>query len=528
MKNIYDNINDFYDQEPEWNTIISKNYVEGYIRSLAWSGKTEEELNQIWDDIVIFTVYLANTENFLGDMNRENFIDCIAWITRNIGGRVADYDTVECFFENIEDFYQYLAKKKVVRNQDAVSEAKFRMLAGNKVNYIDEEGNVLPQFKHSNIYPTVDLPEKIFMNIEEHMQQIHNRMQLFLMDEKYSADYIRSKWIFSGCMELEEWNKLLEKNMDLALAEIDYYLYDYHMMANDRRPIDVYYEEAQNGKYGEFSKPSLELLQILTKTRPIVFTIEDYLEDGLYMIKEFFSNESFPLMLPIEEASSVEEFENILFYGHIFYNNTMTTQIIQGSPVTKKELVNLKKLFLRTKDWFTSQESNSGTMSEFFQRHAAMINHFLRFHDCIDSDTLEDLDWIKKYEFEKHVKFTTIREDEVTKYLDAHLPNGTFSARDLVLAKRLWTSFQETAKVELPRPELWAGAVLWNLGGINALFRIDNKVIVDMLEELQIEDGLVVSKYGNKIYDVLKLDNFDSRYLNEEGLIKKLFAEVLL
>lgn len=528
MRNIYDNINDFYEQEPEWDTILSRSYVEGYIRSLAWSGKTDDELNEIWDDITIFSVYLANSENFLGDMNRENFIDCVAWITRNIAGRVANYDTVERFFLNVEDFYQYLAKKKIVRNQQAVSDAKFRMLAGNKVNYIDEEGNVLPQFKQSNIYPTTDLPVKIFMNLAEHMNQVQNRMSRFLMDEEYEAEFARSEWIFSGCMDSEEWDRLIEQNGDLAMAGLDYYLYDYHMMIDDKRPIDIYYEEAKKGKYGEFSKTALEFLQILTETRPIIFTIEECLEEGLYTIKEFFSGENFPLMLPIEGDHDIEEFKGVLFYGHIFYNNTMTTQVVQGLPMNKQELDNLKRVFLRAKDWFTAQEGNSGTMDEFFSRHGAVISHFFRFHNRINSSSLKDLDWLRKHEFEKHIKLTNVSEDEVTKYLDENLPNDTFSARDLVLAKRLWTRFQEITEVDLGRPELWAGAVLWNLGGLNALFAIDDKVIVNMLKDVHPEDAQEIFEYGNKIYDVLELGNFDARYLNEEGLLKKFFAEILV
>ncbi|MCQ2359325.1 MAG: hypothetical protein MJ055_04620 [Phascolarctobacterium sp.] len=528
MRNIYDNIKDFYEQEPEWDEILARSHVESYIRQLAWSGKSDEELNKIWDDITIFSVYLANSENFLGDMNRENFIDCVAWVTRNIAGRVADYETVERFLTNVEAFYQYLAKKKVVRNQQAISDAKFRMLADNKVNYIDEEGNVLPQFKQSNIYPTSDLPVKIFMNLGEHMSQVQQRMSAFLMDEEYESEYSRAEWIFSGFMEDNEWNSLLDQSGDLAMASLDYYLYDYHMLTNDKRPIEVYYESAKAGRYGTFSKAALELLEILTETRPIIFSIENCLEEGLYEIKEFFSGESFPLMLPIEGEHKVSDFKGVLFYGHIYYNNTMTTQVVQGILMSKEKQDQLKRLFLRVKDWFTAQESNSGTLEEFFQRNGHLISHFFRFHQRINAKTMKELDWLKKYEFEKRIKLNRICEDEVTKYMDEQLPNDTFSARDVILAKRLWTSFKEASNVQVQRPEIWTGAVLWNLGGINAMFSIDEQVIPNMLDEVQMEDAGKIVECGNEIYDVLELGDFDPRYLNEEGLLKRFFTEVLV
>lgn len=527
MRNIYDNIREFYEQEPDWDTILAKSYVENYIRQLAWAGKTDEELNEIWDDITIFSVYLANSENFLGDMNRENFIDCIAWITRNIAGRVADYVSVERFFINIEGFYKYLAQKKIVRNLHSISEAKERILAGNKVNYIDEEGNVLPKYKQSNIYPTSDLPEKIFMNLAEHMTQIQQQLTAFLADEEYAVEFSRAIWMFSGFMDDYEWDQVVEHNGDLEMASLDYYLYDYHMLSDDKRPIDAYYEAAKAGKYGKFSKAALELLEILTETRPFVFSIENCLDDGLYTVKEFFTGESFPIMLPIEGNHDISEFKGVLFYGHIFYNNTMTTQVVQGIKMSKEKQELLKKIFVRTKNWFSAQESNSGTMEEFFSRNGHLISHFFRFYQRININTLKDLNWLRKYQFEKHKKFNNIREDEVTKYFDKFLPNDTFSARDVVLAKRLWTSFSESKKVRLTNPKLWAGAVLWNIAGINALFAIDQYAILEMFGENETKDARGILKKGEEIYDLLELGDYDPRFLNEEGLLKKFFTDVL-
>ena len=141
----------------------------------------------------------------------------------------------------------------------------------------------------------------------------------------------------------------------------------------------------------------------------------------------------------------------------------------------------------------------------------------------ISENFLEDITNINN-----EIKLNHIKEDAVTKYIEEHLPNDVFSARDIVLAKRLWTRFQELAGVEIERPELWAGAVLWNLGGINALFSINDKVIVNMLEEVQPEDAQDIFDYGNKIFDVLQLGDFDVRFLNEEGLLKKFFTEILV
>ena len=529
MRNIYDDINEFYNQEPEWMQILPKQDVENFLRQEAWSGTSEDELSKLWEDLTIYFVYLVNSENFVGDMNRENFIDCVAWLARNIAGFQADYKTVSSFLAHMEVFYAHLAKKKMVRNGRAVSEAKERILRGNRVNYMDEEGFILPQFRESNIYPTADLPVKIFMNIGENLALAHALLGNFLADEDLASDLTRSQWLYSGFMDPEKWDEEVKDNPDLSSAWIDFYLYDYHLLESDKRPIELYYEYCKQEKYGPLPKAALEILEVLTHTRPIIFSIETYLEDGLYTVKDFFSNESFPLMLPIEGFHQASEYKDVIFAGHVFYNNTMTTHTIQGMRISKDKQLQLKKLFLRARDWFTAQEGNSGAMEEFLTRHAACIEHFFRYNQGITSSTLKDLDALKKYNFRSTYKVNYLEEDNVTNYLDAKLPNVIFSLRDVVLAKRLWTAFKKLTDKKVRRPELWAGAVLWNLSGINYgnTFSADEKFIVSMFEELKSSDSHSIFNYGNEIYDTLKLGDCDPRYLNEEGLLDKFFTEVV-
>ena len=45
------------------------------------------ELVKIWDYITILCIYLGNSENFLGDMSREDFIDCVTDVNVAVGIR---------------------------------------------------------------------------------------------------------------------------------------------------------------------------------------------------------------------------------------------------------------------------------------------------------------------------------------------------------------------------------------------------------------------------------------------------------
>ena len=78
MNNVFDLVADFYGQDEEWNTVLRQSYVENFLRAKSWQGASDEELTEAWDHITLLCLYLGNSENFLGDMSRDDFIDCIA------------------------------------------------------------------------------------------------------------------------------------------------------------------------------------------------------------------------------------------------------------------------------------------------------------------------------------------------------------------------------------------------------------------------------------------------------------------
>ncbi|MDO4178612.1 MAG: hypothetical protein Q4D21_05410 [Phascolarctobacterium sp.] len=528
MKNIYDSIGELYEQDPDWNEVVDKAWAEGFIRELAWSGKSEKEMHQIWDDLTFFIVYLGNSENYLGNMNRENFVDCVAWIARNIGGRPADYETVSLFLQNVESFYKYLGKKKIVRNQQAVSDARMRILADNKVNFMDEEGNINPLYAKSNIYPTADLPHKVFLEVGDILDEIHKKLGRFLIDKDYRPDFLRSEYLFSGFLDEEVWGDIMAMRPNADFLHLNYYLYDYHMLADDRHPIEAYYEGAKAGKYGKFSKTALEFLKLMTKTRLIIFSVEEKdVDDGFYIIKNFLTEATYSVLLPVDETAKMKDFKDVLFYGHLIYDETMTTQIIQGTRFTKRQRENLRKVIQKAKGWFEAQESAECTIEEFLDRNGLLIHHFFDFFDKINAHTLDKLTWFTNIVKEKHLHINVIREDEVTKYMDEHLPYNKFSLRDVHLLKRIWTDFRITSRVRVTNPQLWTLAVLWNFRGINDMQITGEKDIENLFDKLEAKDVKKVKEYSRKIYETSRLTSLDVRYLNEEGVLKSFLVEFL-
>lgn len=107
MTNVFDLIEEFYTQDEEWNTVLQQACAEDFLRYKTWQGAKDGELVKIWDYITILCIYLGNSENFLGDMSREDFIDCVGWCCRNVSGFPATESNIAHFLDVMQEFYAY-------------------------------------------------------------------------------------------------------------------------------------------------------------------------------------------------------------------------------------------------------------------------------------------------------------------------------------------------------------------------------------------------------------------------------------
>ena len=115
--NVFDIVEEFYTQDPEWNTVLERRHVDNYLRTLAWQGVDDDRLTEIWSNIMLLCVYLGNGERFLGDMNREDFIDCVGWCGRNVAGFSINVTHVESFLTEHHVLVLQLLIKMVIRQE---------------------------------------------------------------------------------------------------------------------------------------------------------------------------------------------------------------------------------------------------------------------------------------------------------------------------------------------------------------------------------------------------------------------------
>ena len=163
MTNVFDLIEEFYTQDAEWNTVLQQACAEDFLRYKTWQGAKDGELVKIWDYITILCIYLGNSENFLGDMSREDFIDCVGWCCRNVSGFPATESNIAHFLDVMQEFYAYMKKKRIITRDNAPAEAKARLLVDGKLQIVGKDGSFLPEHDRYNLYSTPDLPTRAFM-----------------------------------------------------------------------------------------------------------------------------------------------------------------------------------------------------------------------------------------------------------------------------------------------------------------------------------------------------------------------------
>ncbi|MBQ7021802.1 MAG: hypothetical protein IJN33_05800, partial [Phascolarctobacterium sp.] len=200
MNNVFDLVADFYSQDEEWNTILNRSYVENFLRTKSWQGATDKDLTETWDYITLLCLYLGNSENFLGDMSRDDFIDCIAWCGRNVADFSLSDKRVAKFLDIMIDLYAHLYSKKIIMSSASPVEAKAKLLPEGKLTMMDYSGNFLPEHNKFNLYSTADLPAKIFLNIGDRLNDLVEAMRKFFSQERYMRDIERAAFMYGGIL----------------------------------------------------------------------------------------------------------------------------------------------------------------------------------------------------------------------------------------------------------------------------------------------------------------------------------------
>lgn len=510
MDNVFDLIEDFYTQDPEWNNVLRQSYAEDFLRLKAWQGATDEELTKIWDYITELLLYLSNAENFLGDMNREDFIDCVGWCSRNISDFTPTVKCVNGFLTTMSELFTHLKKKKAIMQDNAPAEAKAKLLVDDKLQIIDKEGNFLPEYERYNLYATADLPSKIYLNIGERLNNLFEFLQKYYENKKYKRDIERAQFLFGGILMTGAMNAK-PGTEEYKQTFWDYFLFDYHMLANDKTPLEHFYDSFKIDSFSPDGMPAKDVLQELLQAQLVMFEVVGKTPEGMFDCRNILTGERYALMMPMDPDTETNGF---VFLGHIFYNNSMVMNFVRGMLMNKASRKRFLQVLEQAKDWFAVRYGGEMSWEDFTRRNPIFVRHIsLLYAAFIRMEGFNYETRISNYQAQPML------EDSVSMMLWDMMHYYAFSAYDIFLAKTMWSDYlAASGKTEknIRVAEIWAAGIVYNFIKLNDVYNYDIEQISAMCYGL---DKSAIKRTAKMVESELALEKHDPRYVNEEGLL---------
>lgn len=502
--NVYDIVADFYDNDEGWNQILQRTYAEGFLRKEAWRGLADEKLQEEWGYIVMLCIYVGHTETFLGDLTSEDIIDLVAWCGRNVSEFHISSSKVADFLEVLSRFFAFLKNKKAIVSASAFSKAKDELLnKDNELQLIATNGEFLPNQDFRAQSAADDLPVKVFLDINEMLQDLLDELHIFFKKPEFQLDLERGVFFYYGIIHSQYISKEMEDE-EFWQCFWDYFLFDYHLIINDKTPLEHFYCENKESY--------TDLLEELLRAKLVAFTVEGFNEDGISICKDFITGEVYYLSIPVDEEVTVDDG---VFIGHIFYNKTMIMNCIYCLQFTKlarkKFLANLKKCYA----WYQIQEQE-GTWEDFIARNPMVLRHLAYIYSNFIK--LDGFHYETKVEHYKPQAFT--KPDEVINCLAKMMETYHFTSRDIFLAVRMWQDYLAQTNITVRKPDIWAAGIIENFIKLNAIYTYSTQNIVEMCWQVPLKSLQIAA---NKIKEQLAIEDHDPRYSNEEGFLMMLF-----
>ncbi len=514
MKNVYDQVQMFFKNEINWDSIVEQEWIEGFLRQKAWQGSHDKELREVWKNLRIFIIYLAHSEHdHLDEITYQDYGLIVEWLAGCVPGFKATVKTVSQFFEVLMSFFQFLQSKKVVESIADLEYAIYLLAADKKIEVLRSlslEKKDLQSMK-ADLNKTIG---KTYINRhDEHekdlqaaIERLMIRLGAYFQQEQFNDDFRRALFLYTG-----PYGKIPdEEQEEFWLGFWDYFLLDYHLLANDKKAL-VYFHEMNEAN---LTPEEQHILGEMLNVRFIVFCVQRILNQQWIECENLFSGESFQLPCP---TIDYRKMKNMIFFGHVFLRDTMLINYVTSVETSLNLRRRIRQEVLRQKAIFMIQYPQA-SWQDFFNRHSLLVRHTINMLITTAKVNVTPFEQMER-------NFPSIVESCVT---DKHaqqmvvkrMPEYGFSFHDIQLAKKLWHDFSQISRISVRKPEIWAAAIIYTYSRINSLHGIPAE---DLAEDFHVSAASIYNS-RTKMYKLLQLNQYDPRYLSEEGFLFWLFS----
>ncbi len=500
MKNVYDAVRSFYEQDAAWEDILKYDWVEGFLRYKAWQHTDDGKLQNIWQQLLMFELYLAYADVPLPDMQLSDYGDMVGWLDRNVAEFSLELPAVKSFFQTLLDFQKYLVGRRIIKPSASMSEAAKFITGGSALRLMDGHLHDMKMPLAFRGFATPDAPAPIYLKLDEHLQQLLLLLNQFYQKAEFIADFERAIFLYHGIMGWEE-EELDSQKEDFWLGFWDYFLFDYHLIINDKTPLRHFYDA------GDYPAETRNLLKELISARFAVFFVKNPSNEDWLECEDLMTGQTFFLPNPGE---NIQTLKDLLFMGHLFSHNMVLVNYVMSVQVSLILRKRIKDEVTKQFSFYRVQEPQAD-WDAFFRRHAIAVRHAIDIFT-----TFSKLNAVADVQMPEPIEKKGGSLDlKVIDILVQAMKNNAFSFNDQMLTVRMWTDYCSAVSVSARKPQNWAAGLVANFVLINSAFVVDYDYIANMFDVSE----SAVREYGNKIARVLGLQEHDLRYLNEEGFI---------
>lgn len=510
MKNVYDEVRRFYEEDTPWDPIIKRDWIEGFFRQEAWQGATDDDLRDLWVNIRAFALYLEATDNdysgCLEEMPAQEYGLAIQWMTDNVEGYKKSLKAVRHFFDVLLNFYKYLTAKKLVQDYDELEMAAKEISGGKKLQ-------LFPAAFHEGVpslfgdgADSATHSGDMLHSVGEAVERLMTKLGSYFQQTEFAEDFHRALFLYTGPVTAIPG----EEQDEFWLGFWDYFLFDYHLLASDVTPLAHFRDD-----YGaKLTHDERHILHELLSAKFVVFYISQVVNQEWVECVNLFTDEKFRLPHP---HFNYNQLKKLLFFGHVFAKENVMVNYVTSLEVSTNLRRRIKEEVERQKALFVIQKPGA-TWDDMFNRHALVVRHAI--------DMLATLAKVNVIPFDQLGRFYPIIEDKREPNSNVMEEIGTlmrvygFSLHDIHLARKLWYDYSQLVTVTVRKPEIWAATVVCTFSQLNSYNAIPAE---SLASDLEISASSIYN-YRTRLYDTLELRQFDPRYINEEGFVMSLFS----
>ena len=503
MNNVYDGVRLFFKNNTFKKDFLNQHLIDDYLRKNAWEGKSEQELASYWFIIELFMKYLKeNNVNNLNELVKEDYLKLFLWIP--IANPKIDYDitftSVNKLLKYLIEFHKFLKHRKSLSSMDEIYAAQDALFRDKGIKSVKDE--ILAEDKTDLSYDELGISDDLAYKVNVLIESLINNIGSYYQSNKFNRDFNRAINIYTGPInDLGE-----EDDEEFWLGFWDYFLFDYHLIKTNETPLMHFATK----NYYEVDKMQQKIMRDLLRAKFTVFYIDKIVNDNIVECTDLFTSEKFKMPMP---EFGINEYKNLLFYGHINYSGFVMLNYITSIKVSFKLRKRIKEEVLKVMNFYLMQEKGAKP-EDFFRKHSVVIRHIIYILLTLAKVNVVSLDENK---FTNSVDNKIIPNQNVINLIEKNSIKITVSQNDIYLIKKIWYDFSQVYKHAINEPNFWAIAVIYTFFKINEIVDIDFENIFNQYKYAQIHENV------NVIIRELSLQKFDLRYLSEEGYVLSLY-----